>query len=76
MLTEADLGKPAGQDAALGRPTVVAELGLQGAYQRLKALVGEAVDSIPDCDGAQALRDLVQLQATRLAPKSLTRSAA
>jgi len=76
VLTEADLGKPAGQDAALGRPSVVTELGLQGAYQRLKSLVGEAVDSIPACDGAQALRDLVQLQATRLAPKSLTRSAA
>ena len=76
VLTEADLGKPTGQDAALGRPTLVTELGLMGAYHRLQDLVGEAVDSIPACDGAQALRDLVRLQATRLAPKSLTRSAA
>jgi geranylgeranyl diphosphate synthase type II len=47
-----------------------------GAYGRLKDLVAEAVDSIPPCDGADDLRALVRLQATRLAPKSLARSAA
>ena len=76
LLTEADLGKPVGQDVALGRPSLVTELGVMGAYHRLKDLVAEAVDSIPACDGAQALRDLVRLQATRLAPKQLSRSAA
>jgi geranylgeranyl diphosphate synthase type II len=76
VLTEADLGKPTGQDAALRRPSLVAELGLMGAYGRLKALVEDAVDSIPACDGAEALRDLVRMQATRLAPKHLSRSAA
>jgi geranylgeranyl diphosphate synthase type II len=76
VLTEADLGKPTGQDAALQRPSLVAELGLMGAYGRLKALVEDAVDSIPACDGAEALRDLVRMQATRLAPKHLSRSAA
>jgi geranylgeranyl diphosphate synthase type II len=76
VLTEADLGKPAGQDAALGRPSAVTELGVMGAYHLLKSLVGEAVASIPPCAGAQTLRDLVQLQATRLAPKQLSRFAA
>jgi len=76
VLTEADLGKPTGRDAALHRPSLVAELGLMGAYGRLKDLVAEAVDSIPPCDGADDLRALVRLQATRLAPKSLARSAA
>jgi geranylgeranyl diphosphate synthase type II len=71
VLTEADLGKPTGQDEALHRPTLVGELGLQGAYDRLQALVGEAVGSIPPCDGAADLRALVQRQATRLAPSRL-----
>jgi geranylgeranyl diphosphate synthase type II len=54
----------------------VAELGLKGAYARLEALVGEAVAAIPACDGARELRELVAMQATRLAPKQLARSAA
>jgi geranylgeranyl diphosphate synthase type II len=76
VLTEADLGKPTGRDEALRRPSLVAELGLMGAYDRLQALVREAVESIPACGGAEDLRKLVQMQATRLAPKSLARSAA
>lgn len=71
-----ELGKPRGQDAALGRPSVVAELGLAGAVARLEGLVGEAVESIPPCPGAAALRELVLLQVKRLVPKQLARSAA
>lgn len=73
---EADCGKPTGRDAALQRPSLVAQLGLKGAHARLEGLVGEAVAAIPPCDGARSLRDLVQIQATRLAPKQLARSAA
>ena len=76
VLSEADLGKPTGQDAAHHRPSLVTELGLMGAYDRLQDLVRAATDSIPDCNGADDLRKLVRLQATRLAPKSLSRSAA
>jgi geranylgeranyl diphosphate synthase type II len=76
VLTEADLGKPTGRDEALRRPSLVTELGLMGAYDRLQERVREAVESIPPCDGAEDLRKLVQMQATRLAPKSLARSAA
>ncbi len=76
VLTEADLGKPTGQDQAHGRPSLVTELGLEGAFQRLQCLVGEAVESIPPCQGAEPLRELVRMQATRLAPKHLARSAA
>jgi geranylgeranyl diphosphate synthase type II len=68
--------KPTGQDVALKRPNAVAELGLKGAYGRLESLVLEAVAAIPDCDGAKSLRDLVRMQATRLAPKHQARSAA
>jgi geranylgeranyl diphosphate synthase type II len=72
----ADCGKPVGQDAALGRPSVVLTLGVKGAFVRLECLVSEAVAAIPPCDGGAALRDLVRMQATRLAPKQLVRGAA
>jgi geranylgeranyl diphosphate synthase type II len=72
----AECGKPTGQDAALHRPSLVTELGLEGARDRLETLVAEAVGAIPACDGAAGLRDLVALQARRLVPKQLSRSAA
>jgi len=74
--TEQDCGKPTGRDAALERPSLVATLGLKGAYAQLETLVGEAVAAIPPCAGAKDLRDLVQMQALRLAPKQPARSAA
>lgn len=70
------MGKPQGRDAALGRPNVALERGLDGALARLKELIGAAVGSVPDCPGAGELRDLVTLQAKRLTPKSLAQSAA
>lgn len=76
VLTEHDCGKPTGQDAALLRPNLVAQLGLKGAYGRLETLVMEAVAAIPPCEGAKGLRDLVQMQAVRLAPQQPARSAA
>ncbi len=73
---EAETGKPVGRDAALDRPSAVAELGLDGAVSRLKLLVGEAVDSVPDCVGADELRALVAAQAKRLTPQRAGRPAA
>jgi geranylgeranyl diphosphate synthase type II len=69
-------GKPVGQDVAFARPSSVSELGIKGAHAHLGHLVGEAVAAIPDCEGADALRDLVRMQATRLVPQELARSAA
>jgi geranylgeranyl diphosphate synthase type II len=71
-----DIGKPCGQDAAHDRPNAVRALGVGGAVAKLEALVGEAAGAIPPCPGAGALRDLVILQARRLAPKDLVRSVA
>jgi geranylgeranyl diphosphate synthase type II len=73
---ESDCGKPTGRDAALRRPSLVADLGIKGAYARLGTLVAEAAGAIPACEGAKDLRDLVQMQAMRLAPKHLARDAA
>lgn len=74
--TAAETGKPAGQDAAHDRPNTARELGLDGALDLLDALLADAAASIPDCDGADALRTLVSMQAARLTPKHLVRNTA
>ncbi len=70
------LGKPAGQDAALGRPSSAAELGLCGAIQLFDRLIAFASTSIPSCRGSAQLRTLVRLEAKRLVPLDLTRKLA
>ena len=69
-------GKTSGRDVALARPSAVTSLGVQGAVSLLEEYLGQAAASIPDCPGAKALRETVLIQATRLVPKQLARSAA
>lgn len=76
LLGEDTLGKPGGQDAALGRPSAVERFGLNGAFRVFSEAVDAAADSIPDCRGASALRQVVSAQATRLVPRSLMRHVA
>jgi len=76
IATEADIGKPVGRDAALGRPNSVAALGLDGAVRRLGGLVAAASESVPDCAGAGDLRALIQLEAKRLVQRKATLVAA
>ncbi len=77
MISNADkLGKPCGQDVAHHRPSATSELGLDGAVKRIRQLIGEAIDSIPECRGADDLRGLIAAQATRFVPKELARYAA
>lgn len=71
-----ELGKPVGRDAVLGRPSAARELGVAGAVRRLDQLVSEAVDSIPACAGAAALRASIVIEAQRFLPKELAREAA
>ena len=70
------LGKPVGQDVALGRPSLVAQYGMGGALQRLESLVEEAIASIPPCAGAADLKSLIVTEACRLLPKDLSQRAA
>ena len=49
---------------------------VSGIVRRLESLIAMAMDSIPACPGEQNLRELVRLQALRLAPKRLLESAA
>jgi geranylgeranyl diphosphate synthase, type II len=54
LMPAADTGKPAGQDAAHGRPNAVAELGVTGAVRYLQDILSGAISSIPSCPGEAA----------------------
>ncbi len=69
------IGKPTGQDATLGRPNAARELGMSGALARLQTLVDSAMDAIPDCVGASALRAAMRLEMQNLLPVELRRAA-
>jgi geranylgeranyl diphosphate synthase type II len=73
---EEDMGKPAGQDAAHGRPNAVADFGVAGAIHRLEDILGGAIASIPACPGEAALCTMVRKQAERLTPVTPARSVA
>jgi geranylgeranyl diphosphate synthase type II len=73
---EAELGKPAGQDEALGRPNATLAMGIDGAMRHLEALAAAAADSIPPCPGSSALKALTLSEARRLLPKDLSQRAA
>ena len=71
LLSEAETGKPAGQDAAHGRPNAVALMGVQGAVRHLKDILGGAIASIPSCPGEAALAGMVRAYAERMTPVDL-----
>ncbi|MCM0609595.1 MAG: polyprenyl synthetase family protein [Ideonella sp. WA131b] len=65
------LGKPIGQDLALGRPSVALEKGMDAALAQFEGLVQAAIDAVPACRGAPFLRALVRAESERLVPPSL-----
>jgi len=71
-----EMGKPAGRDLALGRPSAAISYGVAGAVARLEALAAEAVAAVPPCRGASELRSLIRSEAKRLMPASLAGSVA
>jgi geranylgeranyl diphosphate synthase type II len=71
-----EMGKPGGQDVALGRPSAVTELGLDGAVHRLHDLVAAAIGAMPACPRGHELRALMLSEAKRLVPKKLAQFAA
>lgn len=66
-------GKPCGQDILHDRPSATRELGLDGAVDRLKRLVTEAVESIPPCRNAAELRGVIMAESKRFVPRSVGR---
>ena len=66
------MGKPIGRDIALLRPSAARALGLEGAIAHFDQLVGCAIAAVPECLGAEPLRQLVRMEAERLVPKSMS----
>jgi geranylgeranyl diphosphate synthase type II len=64
------LGKPVGQDIALGRPSAAIDLGLGGAIAHFEKLIDAAADSVPQCATREAMRQLVRQESERLVPRS------
>ena len=73
---EDEIGKPVGRDLALGRPSAVIELGIDGALHRLHELVRGAIDAMPPCRNGAELRSLMLSEAKRLVPAKLAQFAA
>ncbi len=71
-----ETGKPCQQDQANGRPNAVDELGVAGTIAQLRQLVDEAVATVPDCPGGDALKALIKGEAKRLVPKRVAQLAA
>jgi geranylgeranyl diphosphate synthase, type II len=76
LASSEESGKTSGRDVALARPSAVASLGVEGAVKQLEQYLEAAAASIPPCPGAKMLAQTVLVQATRLVPKQLARSAA
>ena len=71
-----EIDKPTGRDAALGRPSAVNELGIEGAIHRMHRLVAGSIDAMPPCRGGDMLQALMKSEVTRLVPKKLAQFAA
>jgi len=70
VMGQADLlGKPVGQDAHHARPNAINNLGLGGAIQHFESLIQAAVDAVPECASAEAMRLLVWAESERLVPR-------
>ena len=63
-----ELGKPVGQDALHGRPSVAIQLGLGGAIDYFESLIDSAVDSIPAGPTRALLSQVVKNESDRLVP--------
>ena len=63
-----EIGKPTGQDKTNNRPNAVAELGLDGAIEKLDDILSGAIASVPSCPGEAALCEIVRKQAALLTP--------
>jgi geranylgeranyl diphosphate synthase, type II len=71
MLDASALGKPGGQDVALGRPSTARELGLEGALAEFHRLVQATLLTVPVCPGASRFRQMIRHEADRLVPQQL-----
>lgn len=71
-----DLGKPVGQDERHQRPSAVTELGIEESIARLKGLVGDALDAVPQCTRRAELQEMIKQETRRFIPRRLAVCAA
>lgn len=64
----AGMGKPAGRDAVLGRPSAVQTYGVDGAVDRLRSLLDRALESVPSGIERRPLDAWLSRVASRLLP--------
>jgi geranylgeranyl diphosphate synthase, type II len=76
VATTQALGKPAGRDRDLQRPSSATELGLGGAIECFDRLVARAIAAVPECRGTGMLRALVRAESERLVPQDSVRDLA
>lgn len=71
-----EIGKPCGQDLALGRPNMARELGLDQAIGLLERMIVDAIAAVPHCPGQAQLRAAILIETKRFLPAGLVRNAA
>jgi len=74
--TERALGKPVGQDQLHGRPSVVTEVGVSGALDRLQSLFSELPSLIPECPRPDYIHAWLDRVGERLFPPLQNQAAA
>lgn len=65
---EAHLGKPVGQDMAHDRPNACMTFGIEGALDRLRSLLDQAIEVMPSCTAPERVISWVEGFGARLYP--------
>jgi geranylgeranyl diphosphate synthase, type II len=65
-----ELGKPTGQDAANNLPNMVSMLGYEGAVHHLERLLSRVQESLPECEGREALGKQIVAASRAMVPKT------
>lgn len=65
------LGKATGRDAALGRPNLALELGVEGAARHLGGLLRDAMEGIPTCPQRGELQRFIAASIDHFLPEAL-----
>lgn len=68
---EATLGKPVGQDMAHDRPNACLTFGIEGALERLRSLLDQALAVMPSCAHPEQVINWVEAFGSRLYPSAV-----
>jgi geranylgeranyl diphosphate synthase type II len=68
---ESSLGKPVGQDMAHDRPNACLTFGIEGALERLRSLLDNAIEAMPSCAHPERVISWVESFGARLYPTAV-----